>query len=274
MKATLIYIGGEYKMKKIIISLLLLTMGFGALGTGCSSIKNDESSSSSVSSTSSESSDNSSSENLSSNEELDSDFIWEEGKYITDLSEEGKKKKDIVIPENCQNILISTIGSASGTGFNNNDNIESISFESEYVTYLPDFFLQLDTNLKSVEIPKKLNIIPNNFIACCSLVTSIDIPSTVTKIGHHAFAETGIEEMKIPEGVTTVDELVFRFTPIKKLYLPESLNEINSRFLTDIDNLDENGKTLYNLEVYVKEGSYADQHFSDYANSTTVKKYY
>lgn len=261
-------------MKKIIISLLLLTMGFGALGTGCSSNKNDESSSSSVSSTSSESSDNSSSENLSSNEELDSDFIWEEGKYITDLSEEGKKKKDIVIPKNCKNILISTISSASGTGFRNNDNIESISFESEDVTDLPDFFLQGDTNLKSVEIPKKLNVIPNNFIAGCSSVTSIDIPSTVTKIGDQAFDETGIEEMKIPEGVTTVGESVFRFTPIKKLYLPESLNEIAGWFLNDIDNLDENGKVLYNLEVYVKEGSYADQHFSDYSNSTTVKKYY
>lgn len=246
-------------------------MGISSLGIGCSS-KNSSSTSSKNSNELSTSNDNSLSEDLSNNEKIDGDFIWEDGKYIAGLSEEGQKKENIIIPANCEGILLSIVALANG--FNSNYNIKSISFESEEITELPNSFLLNDSNLESIELPKKLESIPNNFAANCSSIKNIEIPDTVKEIGKKAFSNTSIEEMKIPEGVTTVEEAIFMFTPIKKLYLPESLNKIDNNFLRDIDNLDENGKKLYDLEVYVKEGSYADQHFSDYSNSSTIKKYY
>lgn len=263
-------------MRKIIITLLLLTMGISSLGIGCSNKNSSSTSSSSKSShnssTSNESDANSSDEDLSSNKKIDGDFIWQDDEYIIGLSEEGKKQTNVVIPKNCKGILCS-ITDASKGDFNSNKNIKSISFESEEITELPDSFLLNDTNLENIELPKKLESIPKIFASNCS-IKSINIPNTVKEIGKQAFSGTLIEEMVIPEGVTTVDDAVFLFTPIKKLYLPESLNEIDSGFLRDIYNLDENGKKLYDLEVYVKEGSYADQHFSDYENSSTIKKYY
>ncbi|MGN1468174.1 MAG: leucine-rich repeat domain-containing protein [Ruminococcus sp.] len=262
-------------MKKIISALLTITMMFALIATGCSS----NSGSSTSSETSSNTSSNSSSSETSGgaeNANLDSDFVWEEGKYIVDLSEEGQKKKEIVIPENCQNIMISTTKSASGTGFNNNDNIESISFKNTKLTLLPSFLLQFDTNLSNIELPDTLKKIPKNFAAGCTSLKTLEIPVGVTEIGDSAFNSSGIEELKIPEGVTTIGDAVFHLTQIKKLYLPESLTDIDNQFLGMIDNLDDNMKLKFKLEIYVKEGSYADKNFTDFADSTIYyeKKYY
>ena len=78
-------------MKKIIIVLLVLTMGFAVIGTGCSDKKDDNSSSSTSYSSSTVSNSDSSSSDLSSDSNLDSDFKWEDGKYIVGLSDQGKR---------------------------------------------------------------------------------------------------------------------------------------------------------------------------------------
>lgn len=128
-------------MKKILIALLVVTMASSVMIAGCSnksedkntssgnSIASEESSSLSESSTedssSSFDSDSSKSESISSdsNEATDGDFVWEDGKYITDLSEEGAKKKEIVIPKKCQMFMMSDFQSGN---FGDNDNLESI----------------------------------------------------------------------------------------------------------------------------------------------------
>lgn len=271
-------------MKKILIALLVLTMASSAMIAGCSNkddnnISSDNSASqktseastesSSSGSTSSESEDTDSSilENLDGNEATDGDFVWQDGKYITDLSEEGAKKKEIVIPEKCQMFMMSDFQSGN---FSNNDNLESIIFESENIKDLPAACFMYDVNLKKVELPKNLKKISENLFAECSSLESIEIPNSVTEIEDQAFEDTAIKELKIPESVTTVGEAVFRYTKLEKLYLPESLTEISGQFLSWLDYSDPD----YKLTVYVKKGSYADEHFDDYKKEITIKEYY
>ncbi|MDD6489574.1 MAG: leucine-rich repeat domain-containing protein [Clostridia bacterium] len=266
-------------MKKILIVLLAVAMVSSVVMTGCSNTTGGESSSSNSNSVSQvtssvESSSSSSDSTLSGTESsangetTDGDFVWQDGKYITNLSDEGATKKEIVIPENCQMIMINDLSIDSK--FHNNENLESIEFESENIKSLPQGFFNGDINLKKVELPKNLKKIPELLFANCNALESVEIPSSVTEIESSAFESTAIKEMKIPESVTTVGETVFRFTTIEKLYLPESLTSIDNAFLSDLDN----DNPDYKLTVYVKKGSYADTHFDDYKKSITVKEYY
>lgn len=149
-------------MKKIIIVLLVLTMGFAVIGTGCSDKKDDNSSSSTSYSSSTVSNSDSSSSDLSSDSNLDSDFKWEDGKYIVGLSDQGKKKKNITVPEGSFMLITDSEAASSvsssdeNNGFNSNDLLESISFESDTITSLPGFMFQDDTNLSEVKLPKNL----------------------------------------------------------------------------------------------------------------------
>lgn len=263
-------------MKKIIIALLVLTMGFAVIGTGCSDKKDDNSSSNTSNSSSSDLSSDS-----NSDINLDSDFKWEDGKYIVGLSDQGKKKKSITIPENCQSIMItnsesakSNLYSKENNGFNNNELVESIAFNSETVTSLPKFMFQDDTNLSEIKLPKNLKKIDECTFAGCKALKTVEIPSTVKKIKATAFSYSGVEEITIPEGVEEVEDSIFDCTQLKKIYLPESLTTISELFLAGIDNMDSNLKTTYNVEVYVKKGSYADKHYDDYGESSFIKKYY
>lgn len=268
-------------MKKVIIALLVLTMGFAVIGTGCSDKKDDNSSSNTSNSSSTVSNGDSSSSDLSSDSNLDSDFKWEDGKYIVGLSDQGKKKKSITIPENCQSIMITNSESAKSylyskdnNGFNSNELVESIAFNSETITSLPQFMFQDDTKLSEVKLPKNLKKIDECTFAGCKALKTVEIPSTVKKIGATAFSCSGVEEITIPEGVEEVEDSIFDCTQLKKIYLPESLTTISELFLAGIDNMDSNLKTTYNVEVYVKKGSYADKHYDDYGESSFIKKYY
>lgn len=267
-------------MKKIIIALLVLTMGFAVFGTGCSS-KNDDNSSNSTSNSSSTVSKDDSSSDVSVNSNLDGDFKWEDDKYIVGISDQGRKKKNITIPENCQSIMITSSSAArsltkkgENNGFNGNELLESISFESDTITSLPGFMFQDDTNLSEVKLPKNLKRIDKCTFAGCTSLKTVEIPSTVTKIKELAFTDSGIEELTLPEGVEEVEGPLFNGTKLKKIYLPASLKEIHGWFLMDIDNLDSKMNPVYKVEVYVKKGSYADKHYDDYGKFSTVKKYY
>lgn len=277
-------------MKKILIALLVVTMASSAMIAGCSNKSDDKNTSSDNSIVSEESSklsdssesstensssnsdsdlDSSKSESISSdsNEATDGDFVWENN-YITNLSEDGAKKKEIVIPEKCEKLKIRDLSTDSK--FSNNENLESVIFKSENIKSLPDGLFDSDTNLKKVELPKSLKKLPEWLFLNCSSLESVEIPDSVTEIEDGAFENSGIKELKIPESVTTVGESVFKYTKIEKLYLPESLTEISKQFLSWLDD----SASDYKLTVYVKKGSYADEHFDEYQRSGATKEYY
>ena len=247
-------------MKRIFMaSLLALTVALGAVATGCSGSDNSSSStdkaSSKVESVNDSSADDSGT--AEGGNSVDGDFVWDKNSCIVNLSKEAAKKSEIVIPENCIDLRIDDWASGEDNYFSENDNLESVVFESENIKNLPDGLFVHDKNLKRIS---------EFCFSNCESLETIEIPDKVTEIKESAFQYSGIKEIKLPESVTTVGDSVFAWTKLETLYLPESLTSIESSFLTCVDS--------DKLTIYVKKGSYADEHFADFADKTNVEKAY
>ena len=186
--------------------------------------------------------------------------------HLVNLSKEAAKKSEIVIPKNCIDLRIDDWASGEDNYFSENDNLESVVFESENIKNLPDGLFVYDNNLKTVQLPKNLKRISEFCFSNCESLETIEIPDKVTEIKESAFQYSGIKEIKLPESVTTVGDSVFAWTKLETLYLPESLTSIESSFLTCVDS--------DKLTIYVKKGSYADEHFADFADKSNVEKAY
>lgn len=256
-------------MKRIFMaSLLALTVALGAVATGCSGSDNSSSStdkaSSKVESVNDSSADDSGT--AEGGNSVDGDFVWDKNSCIVNLSKEAAKKSEIVIPENCIDLRIDDWASGEDNYFSENDNLESVVFESENIKNLPDGLFVHDKNLKTVQLPKNLKRISEFCFSNCESLETIEIPDKVTEIKESAFQYSGIKEIKLPESVTTVGDSVFAWTKLETLYLLKSLTSIESSFLTCVDS--------DKLTIYVKKGSYADEHFADFADKTNVEKAY
>lgn len=222
-------------MKRIFIaSLLALTIALGAVATGCSGGNNSSS------------------------------VGWKQ--LHCQSYKRCRKKSEIVIPENCIDLRIDDWASGEDNYFSENDNLESVVFESENIKNLPDGLFVHDKKLKTVQLPKNLKRISEFCFSNCESLETIEIPDKVTEIKESAFQYSGIKEIKLPESVTTVGDSVFAWTKLETLYLPESLTSIESSFLTCVDS--------DKLTIYVKKGSYADEHFADFADKTNAEKAY
>lgn len=253
-------------MKRIFIaSLLVMTVAFGAVATGCSGGNN--SSSTDNSSSKVESMNDSSADDSSTDENtVDGDFIWNENSCIVNLTEAASKKSKIVVPENCIDLRIDDWASGEDNYFSENDNLESVVFESENIKSFPDGLFAYDVNLKTVQLPKSLMRISEHCFSNCESLETVEIPEKVTEIKDSAFQYSGIKEIKLPESVTTVGDSVFAWTKLETLYLPESLTSIEGSFLAFVDS--------DKLTIYVKKGSYADEHFADFADKSSIEKAY
>jgi len=83
----------------------------------------------------------------------------------------------------------------------------------------------------------------------CGAFNTIDIPSTVTKIGGNAFTYTGLQSVVLPNGVTTIDKLAFSESNITSITLPSSITNIGlcafcSMPLTSFTNLNPTPLTI------------------------------
>ena len=150
-------------MKRIfIVSLLALTVALGAVATGCSGGNNSSStdkSSSKVESVNDSSADDSSTAEVGG--AVDGDFVWDENSCIVNLSKEAAKKSEIVIPKNCIDLRIDDWASGEDNYFSENDNLESVVFESENIknlsalNYFIKFSLRIKINKQQHGFPRK-----------------------------------------------------------------------------------------------------------------------
>ena len=96
----------------------------------------------------------------------------------------------------------------------------------------------------AVKIPAALDGHPVTAIgkafAGKSLVTSIEIPDTVTDIGSESFYGTGIKEVTIPEAVVRIGDFAFgHCLNLKRLFIPQNVREIGGNIVQISDNLKE-----------------------------------
>lgn len=229
-------------------------------------------------------------------------------KTIVALTDSGAKQSELLIPSDAEMLYLSSeevqypnvkkisFESASTDASRPGclkalSGLEEIEFPKE-ATKIPHMSQQ--TNLKSVIIPGTVKAFDRgHFLACenlssvvieegveeiapdmfdsCTSLSEISLPSSIRTIGDHAFENcSGFEGKKfvIPEGVEQIGKWAFYQTFLSEIYLPESLKSIDEELFTA------GGVKVELCTVYVKEGSWADEHFDDYGVDGQKKAYY
>lgn len=152
------------------------------------------------------------------------------------------------------------------------------------------------SKLTSVTFGTGLEEIGDSAFWRCELLSAVSFPDTLKKIGKEAFYQCssletitfseGLEEIgesafdlcsaltsiKLPEGLTSIGKSTFATSPyLAEVYLPSSLEEIPGGTFPN----------LYDLNVFVKAGSWADIHFDEFSRKDPntemimfVKNYY
>ena len=154
---------------------------------------------------------------LKSNEDY---FEWDRETTIIGLTEEGKKQKALAIPAKCE--LVGATCLQDGI-------FEYITFEN------PDTMLDVSgvfygcTELKSIELPENLKIIPWGTLSGCTNLESIVIPSCVTEIEHNAFSKcTNLKNVILSDALITIGDNAFSFAGITEIVLPTTLEIIGN----------------------------------------------
>jgi hypothetical protein len=108
------------------------------------------------------------------------------------------------------------------------DGITSVVFGSGLQEIRGYSFAQCYALKHISKLPESLRVLDDGaFDRCYPLCDSIIIPSQVTTIGEHAFANCQIPSVVIPEGVTTIKRGAFSSCPIAELHIPSSLVSIS-----------------------------------------------
>ena len=174
----------------------------------------------------------------------------------------GKKRSDVIIPDN-----VVTIGTYAFT----EDAITSVRLNNNVNKIMSYAFYQ--NNLTEIDFPPSLKTIENHAFAR-NKIGILDIPSTINSIGNWCFEYNALYEVSIPEGLsagiglfhynnlstveipsdwTTIPESTFRSNKITEVEIPDNITQLGpyaffSNLLTEID--------LNNVEIV---GAYAFQ---------------
>lgn len=97
-----------------------------------------------------------------------------------------------------------------------------------------DFSLRdMNEKLKSIALPRNMDVIGDNCLVNCNAITKVIIPDGVTSIGNHAFEECkSITSINIPEGCTTIGRSAFLSTRLQAVKLPSTLDSIGDEAFT------------------------------------------
>lgn len=59
----------------------------------------------------------------------------------------------------------------------------------------------------------------------CKSITELNLPESLTSIGHSAFKDSALSSVTLPEGIKIIKSRAFEGTQLSELYLPESVTE-------------------------------------------------
>lgn len=136
--------------------------------------------------------------------------LSQNGDTITGLTDYGKNKTQLVIPEAIDGVKITNIDSRafqkSQTVFNEKDNLRYIGSKDN--PYL--FLVGASKNLATYGIDSGCKYIGYQAFYECSNLANITIPNSVTTIGEYAFYKcSGLTSVMIPDSVTSIGVSAF-----------------------------------------------------------------
>ncbi len=189
------------------------------------------------------------------------------------------KLKNILIPGNiltigdfafdgCSNLdnvsILDGVTSLGNYAFANCYNLLSVSI-SESVNYIGDYAFWECSKLQKINLPNKICKIGNHTFSFCSNLSSIVIPLNVSIIGDYAFYECGnLRSISIPDTVTSIGYSAFAACNISSFQLPSKLNSISDWMFAGCANL----RSITIPESVKRIGSYAFDGCSSLSNIT------
>ena len=146
-------------------------------------------------------------------------------------------------------IINDSVTSLGDSAFRGNTQVKEVVFESNPVLDWDVFGWCYA--LESVTLPQNMETIgPGMFIGCTSLKT-IELPSTIKKIGRIAFSQSALESLTVPEGVEIEENAFKECTSLQSLVLESSTPvSYNAGYLTTLGDV---------TTVTVSEGSHYDR---------------
>ena len=178
-------------------------------------------------------------ENLTRTAQWNAIFLLSEnGDTITGLTDYGKNKMKLIIPEAIDGVKITNIDSRafqkSQTVVNEKDNLKYIGSKDN--PYL--FLVKASKNLENFEIDSGCKYIGYQAFYQCSSLTSIEIPNGVTSIGSSAFSGcSGLTSVTIPDGVTSIGPSAFSgCSGLKGVYITDIEKWCKISFKNDVSN--------------------------------------
>ena len=162
------------------------------------------------------------------------------GDTITRLTDYGKNKIKLVIPEAIDGVKIVDIDSAAFTNCNSaacneKDNLKYIGSKDN--PYL--FLVKASKNLESFEIDSDCKYIGDSAFYQCSNLTGIEIPNGVISIGSYAFGVCrGLRSITIPNSVTYIGNGAFcDCSKLTSVTIPNRVTYIGSYAFSRCGNL-------------------------------------
>lgn len=142
---------------------------------------------------------------------------------------------NVIVPNNYNDIPVSTIyESAFRGGF---VSVESIELPESLIEFpaLTGLF-----DLKTVNIPTSISVLPKNAFSNCTSLLNIEIPESVVAIEEYCFASSGLKQIVIPNSVQVIGNKAFQ--NCKNLFsaqLSEGISEISPELFSGCTSLAE-----------------------------------
>ncbi len=176
--------------------------------------------------------------------------------------------------ENCTNLNSVDLGNLASISFNvfkDCPNLKSIKIPKTLIkgSLVGQGVFTGTTKLTSVIFEEGLTEIPESILQDCSEITSIVIPTSVTKINSYAFLGTGISEIEIPNSVKDISYYAFKNCPnLVKVTILDNCSYIGITSKPTMDSVFVNHNE--DLTIYCYEGS----KIAEYAIATNIKYVY
>lgn len=145
-------------------------------------------------------------------------------------------------------------------------NLSTVTFGNGLVTIV-DYSFEGCHSLKDINFPDTLTSIGTSAFANCEALVNVSFGDGLLVIKDNAFYMCdGLESIRLPEHLNKLGESAFTFCDnLKEIYIPASIQDIHKRAMTQ----------SHKTTVYVKEGSWADNNFSNFTDEQYhIKEYY
>lgn len=119
------------------------------------------------------------------------------------------------------------------------------------------------SKLSNVTISEGITSISNYAFKECSALKTIELPTTLSKIGIGSFVSSGLTSINIPEGITDIPASAFSECKLTSIKLPNSLLTISSNAFSS------NGSTVNSVDIPESVESIANNAFK----GTNVKNF-